>query len=88
MDRAVTGMATPANPNTNQGIPFEFNFSKEIKPEIIYDPLKLPETVSIYHPRCPKCGAPARVMVAYGVIGGESLSKNHCVVCGHNWGPR
>lgn len=86
MDTAVTGASI--NSNINQGVPFEFNFTKEIKPEIQYDPSNLPEPVSIDHPRCcPKCGTPARPMVAYGVMGAGSLSKNHCVVCGHNWGP-
>lgn len=85
MDMAVTGMAF--NSNINLGSPFEFKFSKEIQPEIIHDLSKLPENVSIDHPRCPRCGALARAMVGYGVMGAGSLSKNYCVVCNHNWGP-
>jgi len=85
VDTAVTGPA--AIPQINHGKPFEFKFSKEIQPDIIYDPSKLPESVSIEGTTCPKCGTRAKQMVMYGVIGGNSLSKNHCIKCGHNWGP-
>lgn len=79
-------VATPVSiPGVNS--PLELKYSKTITPEIRYDPSKLPESVSIEGPKCPRCGTPAKDMVLYAVMGGNSLSKNHCYKCGHNWGP-
>lgn len=85
VDTAVTGPA--AIPQINHGKPFEFKFSKEIQPDIIYDPSKLPESVSVDHSRCPSCGRQSTEKVLLAVNGGNSRSKYHCVFCGRIWGP-
>jgi hypothetical protein len=63
---------------------FEIKFTKTYTPKIKINP-KIPESITVDGVKCPKCGFPVTDKVSYMVAGGDSRSKNHCSICGHNF---